>query len=120
MGKISERRKDKRYKVQDGAFVFFGSEPAMAGKVLDIGRQGLGFTYLASKSLTSGSITLALMSTQRSFHCPALIGRTVLDFPIPKKSITGKRRCGVEFEQLTQNQKSDIEHFIDCCTVGQE
>lgn len=118
MERVAERRKHNRFKVQNGAFVFFGFQPAMTGKVLDISRQGLGFTYLASNCQTTTSIKLTLISIHRGFHCPGIVGRTVFDFQMSGKTINGKRQCGIQFEQLMKDQKYEIESFIKCCTVG--
>ena len=120
MGKITERRKHKRLKVEDGAFLFFGSDPAMSGKVLDVSKKGIGFTYLASKPRTTKSIDLTLISTLRNFRCSGILGRTASDIQMGKNTINGERRCGIQFEQITEEQASEIEDFIDSCTVGIE
>jgi len=113
-----ERRRHLRYEAEEGSFVFFGSEPTMAGKVLDIGKQGIGFTYLAKKPLTLEPMNLSLMSTQRSFQCRGLIGKRVFDVQVQGETVSGKRRCGVAFEGLTEKEMTDIENFITWCTVG--
>ena len=118
MDTSADRRKCARYEAEDGAFVFFGSEPTMAGKVLDVGKLGLGFTYLAQRPLTSGAMNLSLISTQRSFQCRSLTGTPVFDMPAQEEAANGKRRCGIEFRKLTKNQISDIESFIELCTIG--
>lgn len=119
MYRSAERRRHLRYEAEEGSFVFFGSEPTMAGKVLDIGKQGLGFTYLAKKPLTSEPMNLSLMSTQRSFQCRGLIGKRVFDIQVQEQTVKDKRRCGISFEQLTKNQMTGIEDFITGCTIGQ-
>jgi PilZ domain len=113
---VAERRKHKRFELKNGAFVFFGFERAMAGKVLDISLQGLGFTYLASKGQTTTSIKLTLVYLHRSFHCPGIVGRTVFDYQMRQEDINGEGRCGIQFEQLTEDQKGDIEDLMEWIT----
>jgi hypothetical protein len=58
------------------------------------------------------------MSTHRSFHCPGLEAKTVSDFKLQGEGANGERRCGIQFEHLTGDQRSDLEDFISYCTVG--
>ena len=113
----AERRKVKRFQVEEGAFVFFGSKPTMSGKITDISRDGLGFSYLASKRRTNASINLTLMSIPHSFRFESLPAVTVTDFKIPGGDFASERRCGVYFHQLSENQKAEIEEFARCCTL---
>lgn len=112
-----ERRKEKRLPVEEGAFVFFGSKPTMSGKITDISRDGLGFSYLASKCRTNASITLTLISIPHSFRFESLRAKTVTDFKIPGGDLASERRCGVRFDQLNEDQKAEIEEFANCCTL---
>jgi c-di-GMP-binding flagellar brake protein YcgR len=112
-----ERRKEKRLKVEEGAFVFFGSKPTMSGKITDISRNGLGFSYLASKRRTNASINLTLISIPHSFRFESLAAVTVTDFKIPGGDFASERRCGVRFDQLNEDQKAEIEEFAKCCTL---
>ena len=112
-----ERRKETRLKVEEGAFVFFGSKPTMSGKITDISRDGLGFSYLASKRRTSPSITLTLISIPHSFRFESLKAMTVTDFKIPGGDLASERRCGVRFEHLSKDQKAEIKEFAKCCAL---
>lgn len=117
MERAIERRKHKRLEAEDGAFVFFSSQPSMAGKTIDISRGGLGFTYLASKCHTTELVVLTLISIPHSFHSTIPV-RTISDSKMPGEHRYGERRCGIQFEQLMKDQKGEIESFIKCCTVG--
>ena len=118
MERALERRKHKRLETEDGAFVFFSSQPSMAGKMIDISRGGLGFTYLASRCHTTEWVNLTLICIPHSLDSHTIPVRTISDFKMPGEDRHGARRCGVQFKQLTKDQKGEIESFIKCCTVG--
>lgn len=117
MERAIERRKHKRFEAEDKAFVFFSSQPSMAGKTIDISRGGLGFTYLASKCHTTELVVLTLISIPHSFDSTIPV-RTISDFKMSGEDRYSVRRCGIQFEHLMKDQKYEIESFIKCCTVG--
>ena len=118
MSSLVERRKYKRFTAEDGTFVLFGSQPTVSGKMIDISENGVGFTYLASKCRTTKSIAFTLMSVLRSLNYRGIKGITVSDFRPADQSTEFERRCGIQFNALTEDQKGEIKAFIQSCTVS--
>ena len=108
-----ERRKHKRFKVENSAFVGLGPRYEKVGRIIDISMGGLAFRYFGSRE-ANGSC-LAVFFTETNFHLDEVQTKTISDFEIadklPSSSITAKR-CGVQFMSPTEKQRSHIEFFI--------
>ncbi|NVM21601.1 MAG: PilZ domain-containing protein [Desulfobacterales bacterium] len=117
--KLVERRKDKRFQVKEGALAVLRPHPAKLGQIIDISRGGLAFTYIAGEGKPTGSFELEIFFSDNGFHLDKIQFETVSDFEIrevPFSSIT-MRRCGVRFGELTDNQVSQLEHFLRSYTL---
>jgi len=115
-----ERRRHKRFKVRDGAFVVLMPPSTKLGQIIDISSGGLAFRYLSmeerSKEERSNNLSnLDIFLTDNSFYLEEVPVINVSDFQIagkfPFSSIT-TRRQGVQFRELTHNQISRLEYFI--------
>jgi hypothetical protein len=117
---LIERRKDKRFEAPAGLFVAFKPHDARLGEIIDISMGGLAFRYLATKKLSNGSYKLKIFLTEGDFYLHDLRFETVTDFgtfQIPHTSIT-MRRSGLQFGELTPDQRAQLKHFIHNHTAG--
>ncbi len=126
---VVEQRKHKRYQVPTGSFVALGPNDAILGQIMDMSMGGLAFRYLDSKKPTDGSyIDIFLI------ECDFCLGRvpikSVSDYEIDNtvicKMVDGvlpscraMKRSGVQFEELTHYQRSQLEAFIQNHTAGE-
>jgi hypothetical protein len=113
--RLVERRKHKRFRMQNSAFVVFGSHAGELGWIIDISRGGLGFRYIAYGDRPNGSSELVIYSADKSFYLEKLPFRTVWDFEVadqfPSSPMTMRRR-GVQIGELTQEQIAQLPYFI--------
>jgi hypothetical protein len=121
---IVERRKHKRFQVQDGAFaVAMPPQPRSTppGQIIDVSRGGLAFRYIAGEEGSNGSFELIILLANNNFHLDKVPFETISDFEIanevPFSSITMRRR-GVQFGKLTDKQISQLDYFIRNYTIG--
>ena len=113
----SERRKHKRFQAEEGAFAVL--RPAwphstILGQIIDVGMGGLAFRCVASKDRSYGSSELSIVVANHGFYLNKLPVQTVWDFEIatmPFASMT-PRRCNVQFGDMTHNQVSQLQYFI--------
>ena len=119
-----ERRKHKRFRVQDGSFALLYHDLRVLGQILDIGSDGLAFRYVASKARSDGPSKLKILSTNGSFCLEKVPFKTVWDSAIPREFSFGSitlRHCGVQFAELGHDQKFDLKYFMESySTVGLE
>jgi len=115
-----ERRKHKRYEVDNGALVLLGWYYEKVGRIIDISMGGLAFRYVPhGEEQEESDLTIVLSET--NFYLDEVPTRTISDFEladkIPATSTTARRR-GVQFMSPTDNQKAQIDFFINNYTNG--
>jgi c-di-GMP-binding flagellar brake protein YcgR len=78
------------------------------GEIIDISMGGLSFRYSSDKALPKGSLALDLLCVDNGFQVARLPAKTVAE-----SLLAGEvRRCGVQFDRLTNRQVSQVRHFI--------
>ena len=118
--KIVERRKHKRFQVQDGAFAVLTPHFYNWGQIIDISRGGLAFRYTGKELPPNISCDLGISLANIGFYLGKLPFETISDFKTANEvaySFTTTRRCGVEFGELTLNQVSELEYFTQKYTT---
>ena len=118
--KIVERRKHKRFQVQDGAFAVLMPHFYNWGQIIDISRGGLAFRYTNNELTPNVSSNLGISLANVGFYLGKVPFKAISDFEIANEvpySFRTTRRCGVEFGDLTLNQISQLEYFIRNHTI---
>ena len=110
-----EQRRHKRFRVKDNAFAVHRDYVTKLGKILDISISGLSFSYIDDGKRLKGSYDLDIFLSGNGFRLEKvqikIISDTQIVSKIPFSSII-MRRCGVQFEELSDNQISHLEYFI--------
>ncbi|MBW2259535.1 MAG: PilZ domain-containing protein [Deltaproteobacteria bacterium] len=110
-----ERRKHKRFQVDNGALILLGWYYEKVGRIIDISEGGVAFRYMPHGEEQNGS-DLAIVLPETNFYLDEVPTTTISDFELadktPTTSITARRR-GVQFMNPTHHQKSQIEFFIN-------
>jgi len=121
--KIVERRKHKRFQVEDGKFAVLRRpwpHPTTLGQIIDISMGGLAFRYIAGEERSHQPSELEILWADCSFRLDKIPFETISDFKTANEvaySFTTTRRCGVEFGELTLNQVSELEYFTQKYTT---
>jgi hypothetical protein len=114
-----DRRQLQRFRVQDGAFVILSPSDAGVGRLIDISMDGLSFDYVTTQEPSSEPTALEILvsdSAFRLYNVPCKIISDFETFQIPEAR-SHKRRCGLQFGELTQSQISQLEYFIQHYTI---
>ena len=109
-----ERKKLLSLPVTKDTFVALRPHYCKIGQVKNISTEGLTFIYIADGKPPSQSFELDLFLIDRSFHLQQVPFKTISDVKsdrIPFSSIR-MRECTVQFENLTLQQKDELEYFI--------
>ena len=110
-----ERRKHKRFLVQDDAIAVLRPNVDKRGPIIDISRGGLAFDYITGKDSSDRSSKLDILLPDLGFYLGHMPIRTVSDLEVASGlAFRGikRRRCSVQFGKLTQEQMSQLGHFI--------
>ena len=116
----TERRRHPRYPVQRGAVAFADTSINRLGHVEDIGMGGVAFRYMYFDDEGESTNTLNLYYPKYNFYLKRLPVRLITDIeefnPSQFKTVVMKR-CGMQFLNLTPEQKKQIERFISLYTI---
>ena len=120
-----ERRKHKRFKVNNGVYVTLKVKNGIyvtlkdlyyiIGQLIDISKGGGAFLYIANGEKIKGRFNIDLFSGTDAIYLRNMPFKTISDFrKNNEQPITyGKvRRCGGQFDNLTPTQKSQLDYFI--------
>lgn len=119
----AERREKKRFRPKKMTFIAFKPQFVKLGKILDISEGGLCFQYLAKEEQAEEVVVQAdIFMSDNGYYLPDLACKLVWDtetkekmtFPIGFQS----RRCGLQFETLTKEQKQKLDYYIQEHTAG--
>ena len=135
---MAERRKHKRYRANKNTFsvlrsrpadlgpicnmrmaevamAVFRSRPVRMGRVIDISKGGLSFSYLETKQHPRQSLGLEILLADCGFYLEKVPFKVVSDIrmphEIPKDSILNWR-CSVKFGSLNQAQADQLAYFL--------
>ncbi len=118
-----ERRQHKRIQIKGRAdAVLFGSTSTKGIQIVDISIDGLAFRYVNGQKPSSGFYEVDILWDHVDFNLMRLKLRTISDFQIPNGFLLGVipvRRCGTQFVELTKDQISQLEYFIQNHQTGE-
>lgn len=119
-----EQRKYIRFSVQDNAFAALRGGFDKVGKVNDISKNGLAFSYLI-EGIKAGSdrdySEVDIFLSKDRFHLEKVPCKIVYDIQDPKldKNYSMiKCRCGLQFGELNNSQSELLELFLKNYTTG--
>ena len=116
-----EKRQHMRYPALDGAIVALNPKAEILGQIIDIGLGGLSFRYIDTEVESPPSEELLILQNKPRFFLENIPYRTVTDKELPNEfifSAVSVRRMGVEFGNLTDTQRTQLEDFILYCSIS--
>lgn len=119
---LAERRKYERFEVQEGAFAALKGPVSKLGQIMDISRGGLAFRYIDTGGRLDRSFDLDISLIKNDFHLKEVPCKNISDSEIISEfcfSSIPMRRLGVQFTELTHNQTSQLEYFIQNHTMDE-
>jgi len=137
MSKIISRRSHKRFKVKEGAFAVLYQDSSKLAQIIDISPAGFSFRYSDSQFIDndrSGQAFLFHDDRQQltdfsNFdiflvdsgiyldRMPCKIGSNFEVEEPESHNLVSMRRCCIQFDELVPEQISDLEYFINNCTL---
>ncbi len=113
------QRRYARFRVPKNAFAALGPDYIKVGQIINISMGGLAFRYVDGKGPSNAS-ELDIFLAGRTFYLYELPFESVWDSvtnEVPFSSINMKV-CGLQFGDLTDEQKSDLRYFMQNHTTA--
>ena len=116
---LFERRRHKRFRVTTGSCAYCRSYPGKVGQIIDVSQRGLAWSYVTNKDQVFSPRELDIVLPDGGVYLNKLPCRTISDFDTDDGTSIkfATRRCGVEFGDLTDDQRSALNHFIQHYTA---
>lgn len=115
-----ERRKFKRYRVQEGAMAVFQNKESRLGPIQDISRGGLSFVYFTDNGRIHGSDEMGIFHPGEDFYLTKVPFITIYEKKGVKSdpfSILRMNKRGIQFGKMIRYQKSLLDYFIKNYTI---
>jgi hypothetical protein len=116
---MDERRKHKRYNVQQGTFAAFSSN-YLVGQIKNISMGGVSFYCIASSRKSNSNTVLEIFSKDINFYLRKISFKVISEIDvgthIPWSSLPMKQISG-EFAELTEYQKAQLDFFLQNLTA---
>ncbi len=115
---LTDRRKNKRYKVDNGVFALLGQKTTKLGQVIDISQGGLSFFHKDSEKKTKEQTSIAIIFDKKKteknsipfkFDVMIVSNKNINN---KKNSFLTKKRCGIKFTNLTYYRETWLKDFI--------
>lgn len=122
MKKRVERRKNRRLQVTRDAFVALGPYYLRVGQIIDVSMDGLAFRCFGAQEPSNRSFELDIFLAGTAFYLHKVPFKTISDLEVADEAWSRSikiRRYGVQLGQLTSNQTSQLEYFIQNYTIGE-
>jgi PilZ domain len=112
-----KKRKHKRFKAQTNVYVNLKDVDYKIGRLKDISKGGCAFLYIANGEKINGrfNCNIDLFSGTDAFYLSNVSFKTISDLSQniePPFTYGEIRRCGGQFDKLTQSQKIQLDYFI--------
>lgn len=117
----SENRNHVRFRAREGVFVVLKPSHSHVGRLIDISMGGLAFDYVVDGVLPKPPAEVEIFVKGGAFRmngipCEAIWANTTNEGHV---TLIRKRKCGVRFGKLTDDQKAKLKEFIETYTVGE-
>jgi len=110
MKKFKERRKQKRFNINNRSTVLVFPNIVLSYGVLDVSDSGLAFSYAGWERWPKEGIKMDILD--QDFFLENIAAKVINDVQLSKGS-KKLRRCGVEFIDLATDQKEILRRYIE-------
>jgi len=117
-----ERRQQKRFKAEEGAFAALVDQASRLGQIKDISLHGLSFRYIDSYEKLENASELKIILGNRGLYLDKVPFKIIFDFQIESEfsfSTVHMRQIGLEFGELSRGQRDQLDQFIRDHTIGE-
>ena len=115
-----ERRQHPRFKAAEGVFAALVNHSSKLGQIKDISKMGLSFCYIDHGDPAGDVSELKIIIGSGGIYLDKLPFKKVADFQIRNEhrfSSLKMRQIGLQFGDLTRQQRIRLENFIQKHTI---
>lgn len=113
--KNEERRKNRRFKVEEGAFAALSPDSSIMGQLDNISKGGLSFKYIVHEDQSDEIEATHVFVGINGFYLEKMPYKVVEDVQVENTSSLSSinmRRRRLQFVDLTSNQAAQLDYFL--------
>ena len=121
--KTVERRKYKRFLVQEGAYALLKNNSSKLGQIKNISRGGLAFSYIVDEDQMNESFKVDIFISKKGYCLKDVPSKKVSDLHIDNRlpfSTFSIRQARIKFNELNPSQLLQLDDFIRDYTTGEQ
>jgi len=111
---LHDRRQHKRFKVPSDTFAIVKNPSFKLGQIVDMSMGGISFYYISGKEFTK-KIAVDILLADDDFYIDNRPVSIVSDIQVHLNESLEQssfKRCGLQFDELTSQQRSKLSCFI--------
>ena len=115
-----EKSKQKRFKAQKDTYIILVNDSTNLGQIINISKDGLAFSYIGKEEQIIGWYKGDIFLSSKRFYLKEVPFKAISDFYIDTKTPYSRvlmKQCGGQFGELTNQQRSRLDHFIANHTI---
>jgi hypothetical protein len=120
-----ERRRHSRLLPKETTFAALGRKYTRVGKIKDISIGGLSFEYIVGEDTKQQPSQVDIFMTGDVFHIYDVPCKLIYDIDIQVPHVKNNyvkilttRRCGVQFGELNEEDRFQLELFLEAHIIG--
>jgi hypothetical protein len=121
--KLVERRKHKRFLVQEGVYALLKNNSSKLGQIKNISRGGLAFSYIVDGEQMHEAFKVDIFISNIGYCLKDVPSKKISDLHIDNQfpfSTFSIRQARIQFNELNHSQLSQLDNFIRDYTTGEQ
>jgi len=121
--KIVERRKHKRFLVQEGVYVLLKNNSSTLGQIKNISRGGLVFSYIVDGEQMHEAFKVDIFISKIGYCLKDVPSKKISDLHIDNSlpfSTFAIRQARIQFNELNHSQLSQLDNLMRDYSAGEQ
>lgn len=121
--KTVERRKHKRFRVQEGVYALLKNNSSKLGQIKNISRGGLAFSYIFDGEQMHEPFKVDIFISKIGYCLKDVPSKKISDLHIENKlpfSTFSIRQARIQFNELNHSQLSQLDNLMQNYTTGEQ
>lgn len=121
--KIAERRKHKRFLVQEGVYALLKNNSSKLGQIENISRGGFALSYIVDGEQLHEAFKVDIFISKIGYCLKDVPSKKISDLHIDNKlpfSTFSIRQARIQFNELNHSQLSQLDNFMRDYTTGEQ
>ena len=121
--KMVERRKHKRFRVQEGVYALLKNNSSKLGQIENISRGGLAFSYIVDGEQMHEAFKVDIFISKIGYCLKDVPSKKISDLHLDNRlpfSTFSIRQVGIQFNELNHSQLSQLDNLMRDHTTGEQ